>query len=319
MSSPNDIMHLGILLGVASALMWAALDAMRKSISAEVSPSGLLVGLHLPQVPLLIGLLLLGWSRGGAPEDPWTVMLGAGPPTGWFGANYLVPAGISLALALVSNVLFLRAVRLSPLSLTIPYLSFTPIFSALGALALYGESPTPWGWVGIAVVSVGAFLLNPGEREDGLLAPVKALWTERGSLYMLGVALCWSATAIYDRQASGLTSASWHALMLTLGILACVVTYRVGRDRSLAPLGEELRHRTGFQFGAGALLLGAMVVQMTAYHILGVGYVETLKRAIGVVGAIVVGFVVFGETDLGQRLVAAAFIAVGVAILILGG
>jgi len=315
----SDIINLGIVLGLACAVMWSALDAMRKEISKEVSATGLMVGLHLPQVPLLIGLIALGAWRGGPPGEPWTVMLGDGIPQGWDSAEYLVPATISLVFALVANILFLMAVERSPLSLTIPYLSFTPIFSSLGALVLTGESPTTWGWVGIAVVSGGAFLLNPGKREEGLMAPLKALWTERGSLYMLGVALCWSATAIYDQRASGLTSASWHTLMLTLGILGSMVAYRLVRDRSPGPLWDELKHRAGFQIVAGALLLGAMVVQMTAYNMLGVGYVETLKRAVGVVGAIGIGYVVFGESDLGQRLVAAVIISIGVAILILGG
>ncbi|MEL6181737.1 MAG: EamA family transporter, partial [Myxococcota bacterium] len=216
----------GLLLGVLSAILWVALDAMRKDISEDVPPSGLLVGLHWPQLPLLLLLLVWGsWRPGtGAPDDPWTLMVGSGGvPAQALEWSYLAPASVALIFALVANLLFLRAVQLSPLSLTIPYLSFTPIFSAIGAFIIDGEAPTPWGWLGIAIVSGGAFLLNPGDRDQGLMAPLKAIWTERGSLYMLGVAFCWSVTAVVDSRAAGVTSATWHTLMLTLGNLVSVV------------------------------------------------------------------------------------------------
>ena len=136
---------------------------------------------------------------------------------------------------------------------------------------------------------------------------------------MLIVALCWSATAIVDQRAAHATSAVWHTLVLAVGILVGTAIFRVIRDRGPEPLWNELKTRAGFQIGAGVLLLGAMVIQMTAYNLLDVAYVETLKRAVGVTGSIIIGAVFFGEDDVKRRLVAAVIISLGVAALILGG
>lgn len=50
-----------------------------------------------------------------------------------------------------------------------------PIFTALLALALLGERPRPWGWVGIAVGFAGATLIALGQAGGPRLAPGAAL------------------------------------------------------------------------------------------------------------------------------------------------
>ena len=56
-----------------------------------------------------------------------------------------------ILLNVAANLLFLHAVRVSPLSLTIPFLSFTPVFSALSASVLLGEWPSGSALLGIVM------------------------------------------------------------------------------------------------------------------------------------------------------------------------
>lgn len=220
---------------------------------------------------------------------------------------------------LAANFLFLRAVQISPLSLTTPYLAFTPVFTTGPAYLAYGETPTLLGLGGIVTVCLGAFFLNPGNRADGLFAPLKALWTERGSMYMLVVAALWSVTPVFDKAAAAATSPMWHTLILSMGVAAVFVAARAGGDGSLGELWDEWRADPYLLAGSGLFAVAAMVLQLAAYDFIEVAYVETVKRAVGVLGAIVAGWVLFDESQIARRLVGAAVMAIGVAMIMLGG
>ncbi len=53
--------------------------------------------------------------------------------------RYWPPAVASMTMNALANVLFMRSVQLSPLSRTVPFLSLTPVISALAAMPLLGE------------------------------------------------------------------------------------------------------------------------------------------------------------------------------------
>ena len=108
-----NLLSVGSLLTLTAALSWAALDALRKRLSADVAPAALLVLINVGLLPLFTGWLVL---EGGQVDDL---------------AAYAGPGAASTALQIVANFLFLAAVRVSPLSLTVPFLSLTPVFTTV--------------------------------------------------------------------------------------------------------------------------------------------------------------------------------------------
>ncbi|KAL6765903.1 hypothetical protein V8C86DRAFT_1781989 [Haematococcus lacustris] len=58
------------------------------------------------------------------------------------------------------QVLYQKALATSPLSLCVPYLSFTPSFLVLTAFVFVGEVPSTAGLAGVVVVTLGGFLLS---------------------------------------------------------------------------------------------------------------------------------------------------------------
>ena len=63
----------------------------------------------------------------------------------------------------------LRGMRLAPLSVAVPLLSLTPAFTALAAIPLLGERPSPSDFTGILLVVSGAIILGRGTgKKDGL-------------------------------------------------------------------------------------------------------------------------------------------------------
>jgi drug/metabolite transporter (DMT)-like permease len=95
----------------------------------------------------------------------------------------------------------MEAIRVSPLSLTLPYLAFTPTFMIITGLIFLGESPGLWGGVGIIVTCVGSYILNLNPESKSLLSPLKAVFKENGSWIMLLVAFLFSITAVMGKKA----------------------------------------------------------------------------------------------------------------------
>jgi drug/metabolite transporter (DMT)-like permease len=306
----------GFLLAVGSSLCWTSFDVTRKHVGQAMSATAVVAGVMLFHAPVIAPFVAAA-EAGIQPSGELTKILFVEVPSmGW---TYAGLASMSVLMNIAANFLFLRAVQISPLGLTTPYLAFTPIFSTLPALIVYGEEPTGWGIAGIVTVCLGAFFLNPGSDQDGWMAPIKALWTERGSIYMLIVAGLWSITPVIDKRAGQLTAPLWHTLILGLGLAAAFIGYRLVRDRGGGELWEEVSRDPFWLFASAVFAVGAMSLQLGSYEFIEIAYVETIKRAIGVTGGVLAGYVFFDEEDLGQRLVASAIMSVGVGMVLLGG
>lgn len=92
------------------------------------------------------------------------------------------------------SLLYMRAIKLSPLSLSIPLLAFNPVFTAFFAIFFEKRFPDTVGWMAIIAITIGLYLLrfNHTHTKTSLLEPLLSLRREPGSLAMLTVALIWS-------------------------------------------------------------------------------------------------------------------------------
>ena len=95
----------------------------------------------------------------------------------------------------------MKAIKVSPLSLTIPFLSFTPVFMILTGFLVLGEVPNKWGVFGIGFVVAGSYALHSAEVTHGYLAPFRAIFKEPGSWLMLIVSLLYSVLAVLGKKA----------------------------------------------------------------------------------------------------------------------
>jgi drug/metabolite transporter (DMT)-like permease len=277
-----------LLAALGAAVGWSLYDLFRRFLAGRTSAWTLVVWLTVPALPLIAA-----W---GALGEGWRVERG-----------YLAPAAASVALNLVANFLYFRAFQISGLSVTLPMLALTPVFSSiLGALVL-GEPLAPRAEGGIACVVAGAFLLATG---GGRLAAR----VERGSLLMGLVALCWSATLLLDKLALAHASTPLHALVLNGGVAAGAWAVLAARGRT-----EELG---GVRGSSGLLALavlagvGALVVQLIAIQSVAIGLVESLKRGVGGLLAVLWGRWCFGEPVTGGKVVAVGLLVAGVALIL---
>jgi len=298
---------LGLFYALVSAFAWTGLDATRKALTSRLSTAAIVLVFATGQVPIFAAW---AWWSGGALRDP---------------AAYAPAGAVVLVLNLVANVLFVVAVRVSPFTVTVPFLSFSPVFTAAVARPLLGEVPTALQLLGVGLVVVGALGVNltpmdPAEATPGPISGLRrllgAFLQERGSALMVIVALLWSGSGVADKIATRHAAVPVHAALQNTAIAVLMLGWlgARGRLRELAAVREVLGwSASSVVFAAAALGFQLLAIQHTL-----VAGVETTKRGVGNVMSALVGRAVFGEPVTATRAAALALMAVGTLLVGLG-
>ena len=222
------------------------------------------------------------------------------------------PAVASMTMNALANVLFMRSVQLSPLSRTVPFLSLTPVFSAVVAIPLLGEVPGLMHWAGILLVVLGALVLNSDLGDSWW----KSVTHEKGAPYMIAVAVLWAFSTALDKRALPHASPASHAFLLSAGSAAILGTWMLAR-RTQGELRQVFEAPKGLLVGLVAFAVAALALQMVALQWLWVAVIETLKRAFGVFGSVVFGRFFFEEPITSRKVAAVVLMVAGTTILAL--
>ena len=287
---------LAVVLVLGCALAFSGADIYRKLLASRMRPVPLLFGLAAGMAPFFV---------------VWHLQQNGAGPT----SAYWLPGLASTLINVAANLAFIEAVRRSPLSVTIPLLSLTPVFTSLVAIPLLGEVPDFRQWLGIGAVVVGAFWLNLGRGVPNMSLAWRAFVQEPGSRLMVGVALMWSLTMALDKMAVSAASPSFHGIVLNVGVALALVIFALMRGR----LGEfrDLGNRPGLLLAGVLLSVGALALQLLAIKLVWVGFVETMKRGVGSFLALLWGRLNFHEPLEAQRFAAVMQMGIGVALILL--
>jgi len=224
----------------------------------------------------------------------------------WLTVAALVP------LEVISLVLYIRAIRLSPLSLTVPFLALSPVFIIFIAFVFLGEVPDAGGAAGVLLIAAGAYTLNASASKSGLLGPVKAIFKEPGSVLMLVVALIYSVTSTLGKVAVEHSSPVFFAFFYPLA-LTVVLTVFLKAKGKLAGVFEK---------PAAFVPIGLCTAVMIGTHFIAismtqVAYMIAVKR-LSLVFSVVYGWLMFKEEKIRERLLGSAMMLAGVvSILVL--
>ncbi len=297
MPAPMSIPFGALLLVLACSLAWGGCDLTRKLLAGRIRPMPLVVLITVAAVPIFLIWLLVD----GVPEVR---------------PSYWMPALASVALNVGANLAFFVALRSAALSIAIPLLSLTPVFTTLLAIPLLHQEPSWLQGVGIVLVVVGAFAL--GLPEGGPLTP-SAAWrawrSDRSALWMLLVALLWSLTVPLDKIAMDHASGPLHGLVLNAGVGASVALVLLARGR-LGELADVKKAPVVFVLGVAASAV-ALALQLIAIQKVWVGLVETMKRGIGNGMAVAFGYLVFREAVTARKIGAVGLMVAGVALILM--
>lgn len=125
---------------------------------------------------------------------------------------------LDVFLNFVSLLLYFSALKHSPISLSVPMITFSPVLLLITSRIMLGERVSIMGMLGVFMVFLGSYILNISKAKAGFFEPIKAIFKERGSRYMLTVALIWSITANLDKIGVKLSSPLIWPLFMSGGI-----------------------------------------------------------------------------------------------------
>jgi len=285
---------LWLILTLISAICWSSADALSKWISED------------------IGDFTNVWIRF-IYSTPFFLLLWVGidiPPLDaefWWALAWLVP------LEVITWTLYLRAIRLSPLSLTIPFLGLTPVFLLVVPWILIGEQVSLIGGLGVVVIALGIYLLNVTKTEKGLLAPFKAIGSEKGSILMIIVAALFSLSSTFGKIAITHSSPLFFAGIYYPFVGLLLAPYALSKSKVRT---EAFSHPWRSIF-IGISFAGMALAHFYAIAIAKVAYMIAVKRT-SLVFSSILGFIFFKETDIRERLLGGIIIIVGVFLIAMG-
>jgi drug/metabolite transporter (DMT)-like permease len=259
------------LFAIGAALAWSVLDALRKRLAGDVAPVASAALLSLGPAPAF-GI--------------WAAVDGS-----WFAsASYVAPAAASVAINALAYAGFMASVRAGMLSTTIPLLALTPVFATALAWIHLGETPSSLQLLGIGLVVAGALALH---AETGIGGWLRGIAKSAGARFMVGTAALWAMASVADKSAIQHAAVPAHAFVQTtgVGLLLCGWLAATKRTASL-----RIPRRAAGTYATALVVTGAALgCQLAAYAAMEIALVETLKRAVGVTFAVVLGRVAFDE------------------------
>ncbi len=219
----------------------------------------------------------------------------------------------AIPLEITALIFYIKALRLSPMSLTLPFLSLTPLFLIFTSRILIGERVSLEGAIGILLIVIGSYTLNLSTIRKGLLEPVRAIFRERGSVYMIVVAFIYSITSTLGKI--GVEHSSPVFFGTTYFFAVTVALSPIVYIKSRRNLADKLRQDWKVVLLPGGFFGLMILTHMFAIELAKVSYMISLKRTSLLIGSLY-GFLFFGEKNILQRLLGAVFMFAGLVLVV---
>jgi len=283
-------------LGLLAALGTAAADAVTKRFFADLSPYGMSLAQWLFALPylLVVGLAI-----------PW-------PPldrTFWLAVATALPLEVAAAL------LYMRAIKVCPISRCIPFLAFTPVFLILTGRLILGEGLNRWGVAAVLLMAAGSYTLSLGTGGYGFWAPLRSLAREPGPRFMLAVAGLYSCTAALGKLAILHSEPAFYGVLYPLLFSGVMLA---GYPWSNPRPAQTLWTRRGWGAILGLCLAATIISQVYGLRLAPAAYLIAVKRT-SVFFSVVLGGWWLRERPIVPRLIGAGLMAGGVMLLAFKG
>jgi drug/metabolite transporter (DMT)-like permease len=252
------------------------------------------------------------------------------------GPDFFPAVAITVFLNICGLSLIFKALSSSDLSLSVPMLSFTPVFLIGTSYVILHETPSFFGFLGICIIVSGSYVLNISAGHEHVLDPIRSMMRNRASWYMLVVAFLFAVSINFDKIAL-LNSDPFFGMALTvmsigiafLLISAYSLTVRRNQNKDLPPCPvkkegqQEIPARvvSQKQFAILTLLIGLFVAIEAAsinvaYTLQIVPYVIAIKR-LSIIFMVLYGTIVLSEGDITKRVMGATIMVLGAMIILL--
>ncbi len=222
-------------------------------------------------------------------------------------SNVYMVAIVNAILYVGSTFLFLKALNISELSVSLPMLSFTPLFLLFISYFALKELPSLVGFIGIILIVIGAYIINLRSGK-GILNPFKSIFMVKGSFYILIVAFVWSLTSILFKKGILMSSPVYFVTLVYFLVTVGMIPFLLIKMKDkVKDMKSNFRHLFYFGIFSGLMNLTASFAMLYAI----VPYVISLKRT-SLIFSILIGYFYFSEKNIRNAMI-------GTFIMLIGG
>jgi uncharacterized membrane protein len=284
-----------IFLSLLSAFTLATADALTKKALAHNNEYLVALFRLIFSLPFLLCLLLF-------------------IPVPHFDREFYTILAIALPLEITAWIFYIKALRISPLSLTLPFLALTPVVIIAVSYAMLGERVSLQGGIGICFLAAGGYLLHFHKMKKGILEPFRAIPKEKGSVFMIVTALIYSITSTLGKMAIIHSSPLFFSLLYFIVVTALFAPIALWFGRKeLKGFIKEKRYKVLIFPGFFQAVM--VVSHMTAISMAKVAYMISLKRTSLLIG-VVYGYFLFGEKHIKERFTGALLMFSGFVLIV---
>lgn len=279
-----------VLICIVSAFFWAAFDLTRKLTLEKISSINLLLIFTITQ--LIIFLIWLFF------ED--------------FSINlipYLLPGITLIIIGLFSALLFLKAIKQSDLSLTIPLLSLSPMFSSLFSFFFLNEQLSNIQYLGIFLIILGTLILYSKKLTIyEIFKSFKIILKNSSAKLMVLVSIIWSLTPVLDKICLKNSSVNIHGFIQSLGMITLLI-FLFKKDTV-----QTENTKKNWRIILLTVFIGSTATILQFYAILTnyVPIMESIKRSIGQLSSVFLGKIFFNEEVNKPKVVGVIVLSIGV-------
>ncbi|MAI59783.1 MAG: hypothetical protein CMM92_02040 [Rickettsiales bacterium] len=281
---------MSIFICIISAFFWAAFDLTRKLSLQKINSVNLLLIFTLAQTFIFGGWVFY--------ENPFLNL-----------KSYIFPGIILILISLFSALLFLKAIKQSDLSLTIPLLSLSPLFSSFFSFFFLNEKLSYFQYIGVFLIIFGTLVLYSRKITIGeILKSFKILVINNSARLMIVVSLIWSLTPVLDKLCLEHSSINIHGLIQSFGLVILLI-FLLKKEKI-----EFFNLKKNWGLILITILTGIIATVLQFYSIL-LNYVpimEAIKRSIGQLSSVFFGKLFFKEKITKPKLLGVLILSFGV-------
>ena len=283
-----------ILICIISAFFWAIFDLTRKLSLKKINSVNLLLIFTITQFIIFLIWIFI---------DNFSINL----------IPYLLPGIILIFVGLFSALLFLKAIQQSDLSLTIPLLSFSPMFSSIFSFFFLNEQLSKIQYFGVFLIIFGALILYSKKLTlEEFLKSFKVILKNSSAKLMIIVSIIWSLTPVLDKLCLEHSSVNFHGLIQSLGMIILLI-FLSKKDKV-----QTVNTKKNWRLILLTVFVGSTATILQFYAILTnyVPIMESIKRSVGQVSSVFLGKIFFNEKINKPKVIGVIILSVGVYFIV---
>ncbi len=284
---------MGLILSIISAILWAFFDVVRKKAVQENSEKSVIFIIIASQIIFYSFLLFL--------SDLYIDI-----------NKYYLSGSALIVLNLISILLFLKVLKSGEISKYIPMLSFTPLFSALYSNLILDEQLIFSQYLGMLLIVLGSLLLHINRKINRTIVSKMHLTLMNKNLIMiLLVSLIWSLTPVLDKECMKYTDLYLHGLLQAIGMLVVIPVLLIKKNTNIKLVNIKLNIKN---ISLSLIILSFLTsfMQLLALQYIFVAELESLKRSVGIILALLFGYYFFKETINLKKIFSVLIIVLGI-------